>query len=356
MACGKGPAHGKGRSFDDTFAASYSAAKVKKATEEQRRLYLMAQEVRRLHRKHGGLTMWGNRYWSPWMNEFAGQRVVARFDPEHLHEGCHLYTLQGEFLGPPACSGKTGFFDIASAKAHARWQSQAKAAERKLLKTLRTISVEQYAEELAALHKAETPLVEAKVVEMTPARARKPLVEKPVPVPDTSRDAELTVLQVDFATPRQPEARPQDAEITRFWRMIDIERRSEAGEPVSTEDAEFYGRLKDHPTYLAQRDLYDRHGAQASLTLHRTGEVLTINGADLDLSVLPEGAILPASAVGCDWLAGPIRRLEGVLHLTLILPHGAEAPVEARFPAPLDIDGDGPVALPVTHPTEEPAA
>lgn len=92
---------------------------------------------------------------------------------------------------------------------------------------------------------------------------------------------------------------------------------------------------------------------EASLTLHRTGEVLTINGADLDLSVLPEGAILPASAVGCDWLAGPIRRLEGVLHLTLILPHGAEAPVEARFPAPLDIDGDGPVALPVTHPTEE---
>ena len=253
----------KGRSFDDTFAESYAKAKIRKATEEQRRLYLMAQEVRRLHRKHGGLTMWGNRYWSPWMNELAGERVVARFDPEDLHSGCYLYTLKGEFLGPAACSEKVGFFDIASAKAHARWQSQVKAAERKLLKTLRPVSVEDYAQELAAIHKAETPLVEAKVVEIAPARARKPLVEKPLPVPDTSRDAELTVLQVDFATPRQPEAKPQDAEIARFWRMIEIERRSEAGEPVSAEDAEFYGRMKDHPTYLAQRDLYDRHGAQA---------------------------------------------------------------------------------------------
>jgi hypothetical protein len=33
----------------------------------------------------------------------------------------------------------------------------------------------------------------------------------------------------------------------------------------------------------------------ATLTLHRAGEVLTINGDPLDLSVIPEGATLPGA-------------------------------------------------------------
>ena len=41
-----------------------------------------------------------------------------------------------------------------------------------------------------------------------------------------------------------------------------------------------------------------------------------------------------------------MTRAGGVLHLTLILPHGADAPLETRFPAALTLTGDGPVALP----------
>jgi len=250
----------KGRSFDDTFATSYASAKVRKATDEQRRLYLMAQEVRRLHRKHGSLTMWGNRYWSPWMNELAGQKVVARFDPEDLHAGCYLYTLQGEFLGPAACSAKIGFFDIASAKAHARWQSQVKTAERKLLKALRPVSVEQYAQELAAIHKAETPLVEAKVVEMVPARARKALVERPVPVPDTADEARLNVFRANFTKAPAKPAIVEETAADRFWRAMEIERRSEAGEPISEQDAAFWSRMQRLPEFQAQRTMFRSFG------------------------------------------------------------------------------------------------
>jgi len=88
------------------------------------------------------------------------------------------------------------------------------------------------------------------------------------------------------------------------------------------------------------------------LMLERHGDSLTVNGTALDFSPLPEGATLPRDAVECEWLASDITRSGGVLHLTLILPHGANAPEETRFPKALVLTTDGPVELPAY---EEPA-
>lgn len=106
--------------------------------------------------------------------------------------------------------------------------------------------------------------------------------------------------------------------------------------------------------------------SDASLTLHRAGDVLTINGTAYDLAPLPEGAILPQAAVDCPWLASDITRQDGRLRLTLLLPHGAipwPAPPEAAAvtdPMPLDLTDDGPVAVPLwqpaLHPDEETGA
>lgn len=82
------------------------------------------------------------------------------------------------------------------------------------------------------------------------------------------------------------------------------------------------------------------------LTLSRNGDVLEINGEAFDFSGIPEGASLPPGAVSCDWLASDIERINGVLHLTLILPHGANAPQETTYPAPLEVTEDGPIELP----------
>ncbi|MFN3294839.1 MAG: hypothetical protein ACK414_15550, partial [Gemmobacter sp.] len=84
---------------------------------------------------------------------------------------------------------------------------------------------------------------------------------------------------------------------------------------------------------------------EGTLALHRTGDQLAINGAGFDFAPLPEGAQLPAAAVACPWLTGAVRRADGTLHLTLILPHGDDAPEAVRFPAPIQ-PGDGPVAAP----------
>ncbi len=82
------------------------------------------------------------------------------------------------------------------------------------------------------------------------------------------------------------------------------------------------------------------------LTLEKQGEVLFINGEAFDFSPLPEGYILPRAAVACDWLISDVTRADGALQMTLILPHGALAPHETLFPAPMTLTTDGPVDLP----------
>lgn len=255
----------RGRSLDETFATSYRKTPIRKATDEQMRLCLMAQYVRDLNKKNGQIQLYKNYYWSEWMSELAGRKVTARFNPEDLHEGAYIYSMAGEYLGYAECRQKSPFRDIASAKASAREWARRRKQYRAQLKAQLPMSVQDIAAALDAHPKADAPKVEATVVKLdrlAQIEQRKKnggLIQTQLPVPDTSRDAELAVLQF-------PQARPepqQDPEVARFWRLLDIENRMKAGEPISAEDAEFWGRLHTHPVYLAQRDLFDRHGAVA---------------------------------------------------------------------------------------------
>jgi hypothetical protein len=84
-----------------------------------------------------------------------------------------------------------------------------------------------------------------------------------------------------------------------------------------------------------------------SLTLSKQGDILTIAGTACDFSKLPDGATLPGSAVNCPWLTGDVERINGELHLTLILPHGPNAPEATRFPKPIINPPDGVIELPL---------
>ncbi|RGP37933.1 hypothetical protein [Pseudotabrizicola alkalilacus] len=83
-----------------------------------------------------------------------------------------------------------------------------------------------------------------------------------------------------------------------------------------------------------------------ALTASVSGSTLTLNGEALDFGPLPNGALLPREAIDSPWIAGDVSRdMAGVLTVPLILPHGASAPEETLFPAPLTVTS-GPVALP----------
>lgn len=88
------------------------------------------------------------------------------------------------------------------------------------------------------------------------------------------------------------------------------------------------------------------------LTVAKQGDTLTINGTAYDFSQLPDGGTLPADAVDCEYIIGPVDRVNGELELTLLLPHGAKASEAARFPKPIIDPADGEVELPPYN-TEE---
>ncbi len=87
--------------------------------------------------------------------------------------------------------------------------------------------------------------------------------------------------------------------------------------------------------------------SDATLSLVRTGDTLSINGISYDFSPLPDGARLPRTALDCPWVASDVERSDNRICLTLFLPHGPEMSLATRFPAPIIDPADGPVPLPL---------
>lgn len=83
-----------------------------------------------------------------------------------------------------------------------------------------------------------------------------------------------------------------------------------------------------------------------TLTVIKQGDTLIINGTEYDFSVIPDGATLPAEAVDSEFVIDAVNRIGGVLHLTLLMPHDANASEAARFPQPIVNPGDGKLELP----------
>ena len=92
-----------------------------------------------------------------------------------------------------------------------------------------------------------------------------------------------------------------------------------------------------------------------TLEVVKSGEVLTVNGEDFDLSRIGEGETLPGSAfVGPNafWFAGDVSRVDGELVLSLLFPNPWNYSQEQAFPVPLESVADGPVAFPAPLPDE----
>jgi len=87
-----------------------------------------------------------------------------------------------------------------------------------------------------------------------------------------------------------------------------------------------------------------------TLEVIKTGEVLTVNGEDFDLSSVGEGDTLPANAISSQWFAGPVDRIDGELVLTLLLPLPYNFSHAQAFPQPLIDVQNGVVVFPAPLP------
>jgi hypothetical protein len=85
-----------------------------------------------------------------------------------------------------------------------------------------------------------------------------------------------------------------------------------------------------------------------------SGDVIKINGENVDLSGIPEGYRLPGAAVGNKWFVESdyVERVDGELRVTIRLPVQWDSPEELRNPAtPLVLSVfNGQVSFPDTSP------
>lgn len=77
-----------------------------------------------------------------------------------------------------------------------------------------------------------------------------------------------------------------------------------------------------------------------------SGDRIRINGELFNFNSLPDGATIPHGVVPCEWITGPVERIDGEIHLTLLLPHGPKPSAAVAFPEPITVTEDGPVTIP----------
>ena len=253
---GRLSATARGRSFDETFAESYASAPIRKATEDQRRLWLMGQETGKLNKDNGQLQLFKNFYHSDWMSERAGKKIVARFDPEDLHSGVHIYELDGSYLGFAECRQKVGFFNVTGAKEVERRKHRIKRAQKELLKAHRPLSVQDIAADRTARAATQSELVEAKVVTGI-------FSNKPVTVPRHQVTSDPVVLEARQAFEQRvkdkkksdpkPKAvgrfQPASTPRGRFQDAKDIIAKSDAGKRIGSGEADWLRSYIELPEY-----------------------------------------------------------------------------------------------------------
>lgn len=109
-----------GRSFDETFEESmrHPATIIRRATEAQRTLWMLAAKVITASKRNGALKFNGNTYWTNDLNQWLGKKLTVRFDPDKLHEPVKVYDPEGRFICDAGCTDKAGFNDSAAAHQH----------------------------------------------------------------------------------------------------------------------------------------------------------------------------------------------------------------------------------------------
>ncbi|GIT85438.1 transposase domain-containing protein [Roseobacter sp. OBYS 0001] len=267
---GRLSATANGRSFDATFEDSFKTARIRKATEEQRRLWMMGQHVGKLNSNDGQIRIHGNFYYADWMSQHAGRKVVARFDPEDLHAEVFIYDPDGTFLGQAECREKIGFFDLVGARETSRRNARIKRAEKALVKAHAPVPID----ELAARKNARAPEpaepLEAKIVapvfgtRRATSNPHSPLYEAP-DNPDIDQAQEALILQMSVPkdTPK-PAAESAAIDMStpraRFMWALSIIARSDAGQEVGTEEARRYREYVKSSEYESQMGMYRAFG------------------------------------------------------------------------------------------------
>jgi len=249
----RGAVH-QGRSFDQVWEQSYSSLTPRRATEAQRRLWLLATEPIKTSTRNGEFTLdagrvvgerVANRYWHADLIDYAGKAIVARFDPARLHEGVHVYTNDGRYIGFADCVQAAGFNDQNAGREHSRARSTFQRAIKTAAAAEVRMSVLDVAKAYAAAGPSTIPAPAApRDNVVVRGEFRDPLQRPVLPAaPDTAEEAAAMQAELETAAPRR--VVPIDDPERNYKRWYQLDGRAQSGEALTDAEAEFYRSYKD---------------------------------------------------------------------------------------------------------------
>ncbi len=215
-----------GKSFDQVFTESYARSPITKATEVHRRLWLLAAENVKVRKNDATIHLLDNRFWNEALIEVQGHQVTARFDPDDLHAGLHIYRQDGAYICFAECIEAAGFNDVTAAREHSKARRSFLKAAREMLDAERRLNPDQLAEMIPA--QTAAPLPDSKVV--------KPVFDAKVMTPPPPEPApEMTEEELERADQKFAELTgANDEEATNVVAL-----HTEPARPVFDNDIEF---------------------------------------------------------------------------------------------------------------------
>jgi putative transposase len=247
-----------GRSFAQVFDEAYANTPIRKATEEQRRLWLLGAEGVTANSQTGQVRFMGNEYFADWMHSVAGKRVIVRFDPANLWDGLHVYSADNRYLGHADCLLKAGFLDVAAAKAQSKARKTWLRAEKDALKAHRRMKAVEIGVELDAAAPPPAAAVEARVVR--PVFDQRPTVDSTLHEGPEVTQAQTAII-ADLVARRRPVV-PEEQERERFRRAKELEASIEQGEPATAEQQRWLSVYQTQPEYKAHARIFEDFGWQ----------------------------------------------------------------------------------------------
>ena len=254
-----------GRSFNEVFNEGYAKATIKRATDEQYRLWLLRAEGGRAKRGNGALKLYDTEYWSEWMYRIAGEKVVIRFDADNLTAGLEVYDLAGHYLGHAECREAARFFDVDAARDHNRKRKAWIRAQRDEAKAAREFSAAEVAARVRAASwlEADDPLPEAQVHQLVTPHKAAPKRRRAQSVEEIEREAALEARVTRLAEHRaRPVEVDEDDPKALFLRARALETAQAEGEMLTQAQADWLADYQQSSDYRAQLRMERRFGAQ----------------------------------------------------------------------------------------------
>ncbi len=162
-----------GRSFDQVFAEGLQRRPVKRLSEAQLRLCMLASKPVSMDPRTGAVTVEGHRYWSPDLGALPRQKVTVRFDPERMDQPVAIYAQDGRLLAEAERLGAGSFDNLADGRRQRQAVREFKRGAKLQAKALRTLTAQDVAAQLASPAPPETPIADEKVVALVTRAPRR---------------------------------------------------------------------------------------------------------------------------------------------------------------------------------------